>query len=73
MKNYYRDVICYILDSKLSAGRKLKLIFNLICALEDKRKEGIEIVYIDEHGFEQFKERIIKEENELENSESSEN
>ena len=29
-ENYYRDVVYYILDSKLSADRKLKLIFNLI-------------------------------------------
>lgn len=73
MKNYYRDVVYYILDSKLSADRKLKLIFNIIFSLEDKRNKGITNCYIDEHGFEQFKERIIKEENELENSESSEN
>lgn len=72
MKNYYRDAIYYILNSKISTDRKLKLIFNLKFMIEDKRKEGI-ITYIDERGFEQIKERIIKEENELENSESSEN
>lgn len=72
MKNYYRDAIYYILDSKISTDRKLKMIFNLKFMIEDKRKEGI-ITYIDERGFEQIKERIIKEENELKNSESSEN
>ena len=72
MKNYYRDAIYYIIDSKISTDRKLKLIFNLKFMIEDKRKEGI-ICYIDEKGFEQIKERIIKEENELKNSESSEN
>ena len=68
MKNYYRDVVYYILDSKLSADRKLKLIFKIIFSLEDKRDKGIQNCYIDEQGFEQFKESIIKEENELENS-----
>lgn len=72
MKNYYRDVIYYILDSKIYTDRKLKLIFNLKFMLEDERKKG-RFRYIDEQGFEQIKERIIKEENELENSESSEN
>ena len=46
MKNYYRDVVYYILDSKLSADRKLKLIFNLIFSLEDKRNKGITIVIL---------------------------
>lgn len=72
MKNYYRDVIYYILDSKISVDRKLKLIFNLKFLLEDERKKG-NFRYIDERGFEQIKERILKEENELENSESSKN
>ena len=72
MKNYYRDAIYYIIDSKISTDRKLKLIFNLKFLLEDERKKG-NFRYIDEQGFEQIKERIIKEENELENSESSEN
>lgn len=72
MKDYYRDAIYLILNSKISADRKLKLIFNLKFMLEDKRKEGI-IAYIDEKGFELIKERIIKEENELKNSKSSEN
>ena len=72
MKDYYRDAIYLILNSKISTDRKLKLIFNLKFMIEDKRKEGI-ITYIDERGFEQIKERIIKEENELKNSESSEN
>ena len=72
MKNYYRDAIYYIIDSKISTNRKLKLIFNLNFLLEDERKKG-RFRYIDEQGFEQIKERIIKEENELKNSESSEN
>ena len=72
MKNYYRDAIYYIIDSKISTNRKLKLIFNLNFLLEDERKKG-RFRYIDEQGFEQIKEKIIKEENELENSESSEN
>ena len=72
MKNYYRDAIYYIIDSKISTDRKLKLIFNLNFLLEDERKKG-RFRYIDEQGFEQIKEHIIKEENELENSESSEN
>ena len=72
MKNYYRDAIYYIIDSKISADRKLKLIFNLNFLLEDERKKG-RFRYIDEQGFEQIKEHIIKEENELENSKSSEN
>ena len=72
MKDYYRDAIYLILNSKISTDRKLKLIFNLKFMIEDKRKEGI-ITYIDERGFEQIKERIIKEENELKNSKSSEN
>ena len=71
MKNYYRDAIYYIIDSKISTDRKLKLIFNLNFLLEDERKKG-RFRYIDEQGFEQIKEKIIKEENELENSESSE-
>lgn len=72
MKNYYRDAIYYIIDSKISTDRKLKLIFNLKFLLEDERKKG-NFRYIDEQGFEQIKEGIIKEENELKNSESSEN
>lgn len=72
MKNYYRDAIYYIIDSKISTNRKLKLIFNLNFLLEDERKKG-RFRYIDEQGFEQIKERILKEENELENSKSSEN
>jgi len=72
MKNYYRDVIYYILNSKISTDKKLKLIFNLKFMLEDERKKG-NFRYIDERGFEHIKERIIKEENELENSKSSEN
>lgn len=72
IKDYYRDAIYYIIDSKISVDRKLKLIFNLKFMIEDKRKER-KNAYIDERGFEQIKERIIKEENELENSKSSEN
>lgn len=72
MKNYYRDAIYYIIDSKISTNRKMKLIFNLKFLLEDERKKR-RFRYIDEKGFELIKERIIKEENELENSESSEN
>ena len=72
MKNYYRDAIYYIIDSKISTNRKMKLIFNLKFLLEDERKKG-RFRYIDEQGFELIKERIIKEENELKNSESSEN
>ena len=72
MKNYYRDAIYYIIDSKISTDRKLKLIFNLNFLLEDERKKG-RFRYIDEQGFEQIKEHIIKEENELENSKTSEN
>ena len=72
MKNYYRDAIYYIIDSKISTNRKLKLIFNLNFLLEDERKKG-RFRYINEQGFEQIKEHIIKEENELENSKSSEN
>lgn len=72
MKNYYRDAIYYIIDSKISTDRKLKLIFNLKFLLEDERKKG-NFRYIDEQGFEQIREHIIKEENELENSKTSEN
>ena len=72
MKNYYRDAIYYIIDSKIPTDRKLKLIFNLNFLLEDERKKG-RFRYIDEQGFEQIREHIIKEENELENSKTSEN
>ena len=63
-KDYYKDVIYFTLNSKLSTDIKLKLIFNLDTFLADKREEG-KIMYIDEKGFEQFKERIIKEEEKL--------
>ena len=64
MKDYYKDVIHFTLNSKLSTDIKLKLISTLDSFLEDKRKKG-KIIYIDEKGFEQFKERIIKEEEKL--------
>ena len=53
---------------KIIRGQKVKINFQSYFSLEDKRNKGITNCYIDEQGFEQFKESIIKEENELENS-----
>lgn len=64
MKDYYKDVIIFIINSKLSSNRKLELISNLNSFFKDKSQRRV-VYFIDEQGFEHFKQIVTEEENRL--------
>ena len=64
--DYLDQTIALINESKLPYERKNKILANLRSALIDYFVNRRTIMYIDEKGFEQFKQKIQDEESELE-------
>lgn len=64
IEDYLSNTINIILDSKLPKERKSKLLTNLKIMFESNLKRGIHL-YIDEKGFEHFKQKIKNEESRL--------
>ena len=65
IEDYLSNTINIILDSKLPKERKDKLLRNLKIMFKSYLKRGIRL-YIDEKGFEHFKQKIQDEESSLE-------
>ena len=64
--DYFDQTIALINESKLSYERKNKILANLRSALIDYFVNRRIVMYIDEKGFEQFKQKIQDEESRLE-------
>lgn len=66
IEDYLDQTIALINDSKLPYERKDKILASLRSALIDYFVNRRTIMYIDEKGFEQFKQKIQSEESNLE-------